>query len=146
MGPLLGAQRLMRKLRGDVTAAECEAEWTNESCQEPKKPKKPNSEYVLRCVSSYMKHAPVFDHSPEKFGARHPADWTTMILHEGAWKRCLACRGSTQNDPVQATSVETNGSERVCTACLTVTSDFSRKMLNNAKRQRTPALVCTKCA
>ena len=103
-GPPSGPHLLMRKLRGELSVAEAEAELDkytkSEVAEEMAKKRRTSSKEqqskacmkeTYRCTQCYLTGKKLYMLSPQAFGANTPEEVIHKIIPQGAWTRCLAC-------------------------------------------------------
>ena len=96
-GPPLGPDLLIRKLSGRLTVEKVIEEWrtasftsgagTEGKAKEEVDPMKQK----YKCVSCYLSKKP-YMHLPRTFGVTEPQHLQHVLLQQGCWTRCQACR------------------------------------------------------
>ncbi len=127
-GPPKGPDRLIRKLRGDITAEQAMEEWlqeeesdegeANENSTDPMKKQ-------YRCTSCYLQGKKSM-HPLARFGVNDHRQFNHRFLRQGCWTRCTSCsqkqgvasRWNENGDITEsATQGKTSAADNVCTIC-----------------------------
>ena len=92
-GPPLGPYRLLRKLKGDITAEEALQEWVDEdevatTAGSMDTPTDVMKEEML-CTSCYLQGNATYMYPLQSFGVRWRAELYPKYIAQGAWTRCL---------------------------------------------------------
>ena len=92
-GPPAGPHILMKKLRGDITAEEVAAQFSEIPPKKSKKKQQPDPLMILHtCSHCFLSGRPDYKKPARAFGVTAPQEVLSKILVDGAWTRCLQCR------------------------------------------------------
>ena len=93
-GPPAGPDRLLRKLRGDISAVQAIEEWLQDEddtiAQLPSQSDPMRRQH--RCTSCYLRGDKPYMLDVKDFGIAYPSDFYSKYIAQGCWTRCLRCQ------------------------------------------------------
>ena len=92
-GDPVGPRRLVRKLRGEITAEEAADEWFQDSREDAfQEEKKDPMSMKHLCASCYLQGKGEYMLNAKNFGVTSADDYYSKYVSQGAWTRCLQCQ------------------------------------------------------
>ena len=92
-GNPVGPGRLVRKLRGEITAEQACDEWLQDSLEDAVEEDKKDPMSTRRlCTSCYLQGKGEYMLSARDFGVANADDFYPKYVSQGMWARCLQCQ------------------------------------------------------